>query len=90
VLAGQRDRVTLQLFDAEQLRAQQLGILVVSQRISCACRKSEFFDGYDMLLARTWGIAQPRLTCICRKRSPSACGPSAFTGYSIPIIFRLL
>jgi len=52
--ARQRDRVTLQLFDAEQLRAQQLGILVVVQRISCARRKSEFFDGYDMLLARTW------------------------------------
>ncbi|MDP2111023.1 MAG: hypothetical protein Q8N48_02805 [Thiobacillus sp.] len=53
--ARQRDRVTLQLFDAEQLRAQQLGILAAAQRISCACRKSEFFDGYDMLLARTWG-----------------------------------
>ncbi|MHB1403496.1 MAG: hypothetical protein ACYCWB_13955 [Thiobacillus sp.] len=89
MLAGQRDRVTLQLFDAEQLRAQQLGIPVVSQRISCACRKSEFFDGYDMLLARTWGDRAAWLTCICRKRSPGACGPSAFTGYSITIIFML-
>jgi len=33
VLAGQCDRVTLQLLDAEQLRAQQLGIAVVTQRI---------------------------------------------------------
>jgi hypothetical protein len=33
MLARQRDRVTLQLLDAEQLRAQQLGITVVTQRI---------------------------------------------------------
>jgi hypothetical protein len=36
VLAGQRGRVTLQLLDAEQLRAQQLGIPVVTQRIARA------------------------------------------------------
>ena len=51
MLAGQRYRVTLQLLDAEQLRAQQYGILVVAQRISCTRRKSEPFDDYDILLA---------------------------------------
>jgi hypothetical protein len=52
VLACQRDRVTLQLLDTEQLRAQQLGIPIVAQRIACARRKSERIDDYDMLLAR--------------------------------------
>jgi hypothetical protein len=33
VLSGQRDRVALQLFDAEQFGAQQLGIVFVTQRI---------------------------------------------------------
>ncbi len=37
MLSGQRDRVTLQLFDAEKLRTQQLSIVVVTQRITCAC-----------------------------------------------------
>jgi hypothetical protein len=36
MLAGQRDRVPLQLLDAEQLRAQQLRIPGVTQRIPCA------------------------------------------------------
>jgi len=38
MLARQRDRVALELLDAEQLRAQQLGIAVVTQRMTCACR----------------------------------------------------
>jgi len=33
MLARQRDCVALQLLDAEQLRAQQLGVPVVTQRI---------------------------------------------------------
>jgi hypothetical protein len=81
VLAGQHDRVTLQLLDAEQLRAQQLGIPVVTQRIPCACRKSELFDDDNLLLARTRaGQSSPGLmTGICRKRISRACGSSAFT-----------
>jgi hypothetical protein len=35
VLSGQRDRVALQLLDAEQFRTQQLGIAVATQRIPC-------------------------------------------------------
>jgi hypothetical protein len=72
MLARQRDRVTIQLLEAEQFRAQQLGIPVVTQRIPCARRKSELFDGYDMLLARTLdGRRNPGLmTGICRKRIP--------------------
>jgi hypothetical protein len=53
MLASQRYRVSLQLLDAEQLRAQQLGIPAATQRVPCACRKSELFDDYDILLART-------------------------------------
>jgi hypothetical protein len=33
MLPRQRRRVTLQLLDAEQLRAQQLGVAVVMQRV---------------------------------------------------------
>jgi hypothetical protein len=36
MLASQRYRVTLQLLDAEQHRAQQQSILLVPQRIACA------------------------------------------------------
>jgi hypothetical protein len=51
VLTSQRYRVTLQLLDAEQLRAQQLRIPIVMQRIPRARRNSEPFDDYDVLLA---------------------------------------
>ena len=73
MLASQRDCMTLQLFDAEQLSAQQLDILVVTQRISCARRKSELFDSYSNLLARTRG-AVPRWPC-------GLCVPKTFTAY---------
>jgi hypothetical protein len=53
VLTSQRYRVTLQLLDAEQLRAQQLRIPVVTQRFACARRNSEPFDDYIVLLALT-------------------------------------
>jgi hypothetical protein len=49
----QRYRMMLQLFDAEQLRAQQLSILVITQRLPCACRKPELFDTYCILLDGT-------------------------------------
>jgi hypothetical protein len=39
------------LLDAEQLRTQQLGIPVVTQRFACARRNTELFDDYDNLLA---------------------------------------
>jgi hypothetical protein len=67
MLARQRDRVTLQLLDAEQFRAQQLGIPVVTQRIPCACRKSELFDDDDLLLARTRGRQRSTglMICVC-------------------------
>jgi hypothetical protein len=55
MLARQGDRMTLQLLDAEQFRAQQLGIPVVAQRIPRARRKSECFDIDALLLTRTWG-----------------------------------
>jgi hypothetical protein len=55
VLTGQRYRVTLQLLDAEQLRAKQLGIMVVAQRIPGACQKPDFFDDYEILLERIRG-----------------------------------
>ena len=55
VLAGQRYRVTLQLLDTEQLRAQQLGIALVTQRIACARRKPELSGDYEILLAGTLG-----------------------------------
>lgn len=82
MLACQRDRVTLQLLDTEQLRAQQLGIPVVAQRIPCARRKSERFDAYDMLLARILDAQRSPglMTGIDRKCIPRACGPSAFIG----------
>jgi hypothetical protein len=51
MLPSQRYRVTLQLLDAEQLRAQQLCIPVVTQRLTCARQQSEPFDDYDILLA---------------------------------------
>ena len=51
--AGQRYRVAFQLLDAEQLRAQQLRIPVVMQRIPRARRSAEPFDDYDVLLAMT-------------------------------------
>lgn len=51
VLAGQRYRVTFQLLDAEQLRAQQFRIPAVARRVPCAGRKSEPSGGYDILLA---------------------------------------
>jgi len=38
MLARQRGCVAFQLFDAEQLGTQQLGVLVVAQRMACACR----------------------------------------------------
>jgi hypothetical protein len=38
MLTHQRDRVALELLDAEQFRAQQLGITVITQRMSCARR----------------------------------------------------
>ncbi|MDO8862069.1 hypothetical protein Q6D67_10175 [Haliea sp. E1-2-M8] len=50
MLARQGDRVTLQLLNAEQLRAQQLGIPMMAQPISCTRRISERFDDYDTLL----------------------------------------
>jgi hypothetical protein len=54
MLASQYYRVTLQLLNTEQLRAQQLSISVATQRTPCACRKSElFFDDDDILLVRT-------------------------------------
>lgn len=53
VLTSQRYRVTLQLLDAEQLRAQQLGIPVVTRRVPCERRKSELLDDYDILPVRT-------------------------------------
>ncbi|MHB8919778.1 MAG: hypothetical protein ACYC3N_01925 [Halothiobacillus sp.] len=52
MLASQRYRMTLQLLDAEQLRAQQLGIPVVTRGVSCERRKSELLDDYDILLVR--------------------------------------
>ena len=51
MLASQRDGVALELLDAEKLRAQQFGIAVVTQRMPCVCRKTEPFDGDDILLA---------------------------------------
>jgi hypothetical protein len=62
MLTGQRYRVPLQLIDAEQLRAQQLSIPAVTKCSPFVCRKSELFDGYDILLAPTRGLsAQYRL-----------------------------
>jgi hypothetical protein len=49
--SGQRSRVTLQLFDTEQLRPQQFVIFVGTLRLPGAGRKSEMFDAYDILLA---------------------------------------
>ena len=49
MLASQRYRVTLQLLDTEQLRAQQLSILLVAQGVPCAWRKSQLSD--DFLLS---------------------------------------
>ena len=60
MLVGQRYRVTLKLLDAEQLRAQQLSIPVVTQWIPCARRKSELFEYDDIPLARILG-SQRRL-----------------------------
>lgn len=51
--AGQHHRVTLQLLYAEQLRAQDFSISVVTQRVSCKRWKPELFDDYDFLLALT-------------------------------------
>jgi hypothetical protein len=45
--------VTLQLFDAEQLRAQQFSIPVVTQRIPRARQKGKIFNEYGNLLVRT-------------------------------------
>ena len=72
MLASQRNRVTLQLLDAEQLRAQQLNIPVVTQRIPCVCRKIELFGDYDILLAQTRGSQRSTglMTCVCRKLIP--------------------
>jgi hypothetical protein len=76
VLASQRYRVTLQLLDAEQFGAQQLRIPLVTRCIQCACQKSELFDDYGILLARTWdrtwdnGSEPAFMICICRKRIP--------------------
>ncbi len=50
MLASQRYCVALQLLDAEKFRAQRLGFLIITQRISCAWRKSEFFDVDDIFL----------------------------------------
>lgn len=50
MLDSQRDGMPLQMLDAEQLSAQQLGIPVVTQRVPGAWRKSELFDCYDTLL----------------------------------------
>ena len=50
MLASQCYRVTLQLLDAEQLRAQQLGIPVITQRTPCACRGIYPFNGHEFLL----------------------------------------
>ncbi|MCW5204828.1 hypothetical protein VU02_02735, partial [Desulfobulbus sp. N2] len=55
VLAGQYYRVTLQLPDAEQLRAQQLSIPAAAWCIPCVCRGFELFDDYEILLARKGG-----------------------------------
>ena len=81
MLASQRYRMTLQLLDAEQLRAQQLSIPVVTQRIPRARRKSEQFDYYDILLARTRGGQRGTgfMTCVSRKLIPRAFSPSAST-----------
>ena len=69
VLTGQRYRVTLQLLDAEQLRAKQLGIMVVAQRIPGACQKPDFFDDYEILLERIRGgqCSTGLVTSACRK-----------------------
>jgi hypothetical protein len=50
MLASQGYRMTLELLDAEQLRAQQLRIPVIAQHIPDACRKPELFDDYVILL----------------------------------------
>lgn len=56
MLAGQCYRVTLQLLDAEQLRAQQLCVPVITQRIPGARRISKIFADYDILPARFPGL----------------------------------
>lgn len=52
--------MSLKLLDAEQLRTQQLSILVFTQRMPYACRKSELFDIYYMLLIQTRVNQRPR------------------------------
>ena len=54
MLTSQRYRVTLQLLDTEQLRAQQLRIPVITQRIPCAPRNKDVFNAYEFLLSSTW------------------------------------
>lgn len=66
MLASQRYRVTLQLLDAEQLRAQQLGIPIVTQRFACSRRNTELSDDYDILLAKARGwYRTDRMACVC-------------------------
>jgi hypothetical protein len=50
VVLSQRYPVALQLLDTEQLRAQQLGILLVTQHVACAFQESEPSDDYKIFL----------------------------------------
>jgi hypothetical protein len=81
--------VTLQLLDAEQLRAQQLRIPVVMQRIPRARRNSEPFDDYDILLALVRGArcCAVLTTCDRRKLMPRVFNPWA-RKLSIVMILR--
>jgi hypothetical protein len=67
MLTSQHYRVTLQLLDAEQLRAQQLGIPVVTQRLARARRNAKLFDDYDILLALARGAwcRSGLMACVC-------------------------
>jgi hypothetical protein len=50
MLTCQRDGVPLQLFDAEQLRTQQLCVPLISQRVAYVRKRHNLFDGYGMYL----------------------------------------
>ena len=66
MLASQGYRLTLQLLDAEQLRAQQFGIPVVMQGFARARRNTELSDDYDILLAMAPGgwYRAGRMACV--------------------------
>jgi hypothetical protein len=89
MLTSQHYRVTLQLLDAEQLRAQQLGIPVVAQRFAGACRNTKLFDDYDILLALARGVrcSAGLTTCVHRKLMPRFLNPWA-SKLSIAMILR--